>query len=130
MKPVQNSVNEEKTDGLLLQSNLEYSNSNYASASVFDNIRLRMESEDLFDERNQGDLLDSEITQPQRALQISDSHACKQSNASAPQLGSTLPLCLRDIARGHNRIHSTWRLSVIEAMFLTNQISELTRAAV
>ena len=68
MKPVQNSVNEEKTDGLLLQSNLEYSNSNYASASVFNNIRLRMESEDLFDERNQEDLLDSESTQPRRAL--------------------------------------------------------------
>jgi len=31
MKPVQNSVNEEETDSLLLQSNLEYSNSNYAS---------------------------------------------------------------------------------------------------
>jgi len=43
----------------LLQSNLEYSNSNYASTSVLNNIRLRMESEDLFDKRNQGDLLDS-----------------------------------------------------------------------
>jgi len=63
MKPVQNSDDEEETDSLLLQSNLEYSNSKYASASVFNNIRLRMESEDLFDE-NQGDLLDSETTQP------------------------------------------------------------------
>ena len=63
MKPVQqNSVDEEETDSLLLQSiNLEYSNSNYAIASVFNNIRLRMESED---ERNQGDLLDYETTQP------------------------------------------------------------------
>ena len=52
MKPVQNSDDEEETDSLLLQSNLEYSNSNYASASVFNNIRLRMESEDLFDEKN------------------------------------------------------------------------------
>jgi len=51
MKPVQNSVNEEETDSLLLQSNLEYSNSNYASTSVYN--WLRMESEDLFDERNQ-----------------------------------------------------------------------------
>ena len=72
MKPVQNSDDEEETDSLLrmLQSNLEYSNSNYASASVFNNIRLRMESEDLFDERNRGDLLDSssETTQPRRAL--------------------------------------------------------------
>ena len=61
MKPVQNSDDEEETDSLLcmLQSNLEYSNSNYASASVLNNIRLRMESEDLFDERNKGDLLDS-----------------------------------------------------------------------
>ena len=68
MKPVQNSDNEEETDSLLLQSNLEYSSSNYASASVFK--RLRMESENLFDERNQGDLLDSssETTQPQWAL--------------------------------------------------------------
>ena len=98
MKPVQNSVNKE-TDSLLLESNLEHSNSNYASASVFNNIQLRMESETFFDERNQGDLLDSETTQPRRALRISDSHACKQSNASAPQLGSTLPLCLRDIPR-------------------------------
>jgi len=51
MKPIQNSVNEEETDSLLLQSNLEYSNSNYASTSVYN--WLRMESEDLFDERNQ-----------------------------------------------------------------------------
>ena len=67
MKPVQNRDDEEETDSLLhmLQSNLEYSNSKYASASVFNNIRLRMESEDLFDERN---LLDSESTQPRRAL--------------------------------------------------------------
>jgi len=64
MKPVQNSNDEEETESLLLQSNLEYSNSNYASASVFNNIQLRMESEDLFGERNQGDLLDSETTQP------------------------------------------------------------------
>ena len=42
MKPVQNSDDEEETDSLLLQSNLEYSNSIYASASVFNNIRLRM----------------------------------------------------------------------------------------
>ena len=100
MKPVQNSVNKE-TDSLLLESNLEHSNSNYASASVFNNIQLRMELEDLFNERNQGDLIDSssKTTQPRRALRISDSHACKQSNASAPQLGSTLPLCLRDIPR-------------------------------
>ena len=34
MKPVQNSVDEEETDSLLLQSNLEYSNGNYASTSV------------------------------------------------------------------------------------------------
>ena len=72
MKPVQNSDDKEEADSLLrmLQSNLEYSNSNYASTSVLNNIRLRMESEDLFDERNQGDLLDSgsEITQPRRAL--------------------------------------------------------------
>ena len=71
MKPVQNSIDEEETESLLLQSiNLEYSNSNYASASVFNNIRLRMESEDLFDERNQGDLLDSgtKTTQPRQAL--------------------------------------------------------------
>jgi len=42
----------------MLQSNLDFdtSNNNNASASVFNNIRLRMESEDLFDERNQGDL--------------------------------------------------------------------------
>ena len=66
MKPVQNSDDEEETDSLLLQSNLEYSNSKYASASVFK--RLRMESENLFDERNQGDLLDYETTQPWRAL--------------------------------------------------------------
>ena len=66
MKPVQNSVNEEETDSLLLQSNLEYSNSNYAGTSVYN--WLRMESEDLFDERNQGDLLDYETTQPRRAL--------------------------------------------------------------
>ena len=64
MKPVQKSDDEEETDSLLLQSNLEYSNSKYASASVFNNIPLRMESEDLFDERNRGDLLDSETTQP------------------------------------------------------------------
>ena len=70
MKPVQNSDDEEETDSLLLQSNLEYTNSNYASASVLNNIWLRMESEDLFDERNQGDLLDSssEITQRRQAL--------------------------------------------------------------
>jgi len=62
MMPVRNSDDE----SLLLQSNLEYSNSNYASTSVFNNIQLRMESEDLFNERNQGDLLDSisEPTQP------------------------------------------------------------------
>jgi len=40
------------------------------------------------------------------------------------------PQCLRDVACGHNRIHSTWRLSVIEATFPTNPISELNRAAV
>ena len=69
MKPVQNSDDEE-TDSLLLQSSLEYTNSNYASTSVLNNIRLRMESEDLFDERNRGYLLDSssETTQPRRAL--------------------------------------------------------------
>ena len=50
MKPVQNSDDKEETDSLLLQSNLEYSNSNYASTSV----QLRMESEDLFNKRNQG----------------------------------------------------------------------------
>ena len=58
---------EDTTKGLhMLQSNLEYSNSNYASSLVLNNIRLRMESEDLFDERNQGDLLDSgsKTTQP------------------------------------------------------------------
>jgi len=62
MMPVRNSDDE----SLLLQSNLEYSNSNYATTSVFNNIQLRMESEDLFNERNQGDLLDSisEPTQP------------------------------------------------------------------
>jgi len=66
MKPVQNSDDKEETDSLPLQSSLEYSNSNYASASVLNNIRLRMELEDLFDERNQGDLLDSssKTTQP------------------------------------------------------------------
>ena len=65
MKPVQNSNDKEETDSLPLQSNLEYSNSNYASASVLNNKRLRME-QDLFDERNQGDLLDSssKTTQP------------------------------------------------------------------
>ena len=69
MMPVQNSDDDEETDSLLLQSiNLEYSNSNYASAPVFNNIRLRMESEELFDERNQGDLLNSVTTQPRRAL--------------------------------------------------------------
>jgi len=51
MKPIQNSDDEEETDSLLLQSNLEYSNSKYASASGFNNIWLRMESEDLFDEK-------------------------------------------------------------------------------
>ena len=91
MKPVQNSDDEGETDSLLLQSSLEYSNSNYASASVLNNVRLRMESEDLFDERNQGDLLDSssETTQPRRALTESGSDS--QSNGSAPQLGSTRP---------------------------------------
>ena len=61
MKPVQNSDDEEETDSLLLQSN---------SASVLNNILLRMEQEDLFNERNQGDLLDSssETTQPRRVL--------------------------------------------------------------
>jgi len=51
MKPVQNSDDEE---GLLLQSHLEYSNCNYTIASVFnkDYIRLRMESDDHFDEIN------------------------------------------------------------------------------
>jgi len=34
MEPVQNNEEEEETDSLLLQSNLEYSNSNYSSASV------------------------------------------------------------------------------------------------
>jgi len=71
MMPVQNSDDDEETDSLLLQSiNLEYSNSNYASTSVFNNIQLRMESEDLFNERNQGDLLDSssKTTQPRQAL--------------------------------------------------------------
>ena len=67
MKPVQNSDDEEETDSLPLQSNLEHSNSNCASASVFNNIRLRMELEGLFDEGNQGDLLHSK-TQPRRAL--------------------------------------------------------------
>ena len=88
MKPVQNSDDEGETDSLLLQSNLEYSNSNYATASVL-NVRLGMESEDLFDERNQGDLLDSssETTQPRRAQTESGSDS--QSNGSAPQLGST-----------------------------------------
>ena len=66
MKPVQNSIDEEEIESLLLQSiNLEYSNSKYASASVFNNIRLRIESED---KRNQGDLPDYETTQPQRLL--------------------------------------------------------------
>jgi len=67
MMPVQNSDDDEETDSLLLQSiNLEYSNSNYASTSVFNNIQLRMELEDLFNERNQGDLIDSssKTTQP------------------------------------------------------------------
>jgi len=36
-------------------------------------------------------------------------------------------LCLSDVACGHSRIHGTWHLSVIEAMFLTNQISELNK---
>ena len=71
MMPVQNSDDDEETDSLLLQSiNLEYSNSNYASTSVFNNIQLRMELEDLFNERNQGDLIDSssKTTQPRQAL--------------------------------------------------------------
>ena len=35
------------------------------------------------------------------------------------------------IACGHNRIHGgTWHLSVIDATFLTDQISELSRATV
>ena len=84
MKPVQNSDDKEETDSLLLQSNLEYSNSKYASASVFNNIWLRMASEEAktivtsvnaqmrlfsstfisfdFDERNQGDVFDYETT--------------------------------------------------------------------
>ena len=119
MKPVQNSIDEEEIESLLLQSiNLEYSNSKYASASVFNNIRLRIESED---KRNQGDY--STTTTADRK-QISDAHACEQSNGSAPQLGSTrtlplclwtLPLCLCDIAHRHNRIHGMWCLLVMEA---------------
>ena len=66
MEPVQNNEEEEETDSLLLQSNLEYSNSNYASASVFN--RLRMELEDPFHIRNKGDLLDYETTQPRQML--------------------------------------------------------------
>jgi len=58
MKPV--ATDPCRRGGLLLQSiNLEHSNSNYASAKVFNNIRLRIELED---ERYQGDLLDYKTT--------------------------------------------------------------------
>ena len=77
----------------MLQSNLEYSNSNYASTSVFnkDYVWLRMESEDLFDKRNQGDLLGYETT---RVLTVSGLVVHVRAVQWSPlQLGSTLPQC-------------------------------------
>jgi len=87
-----------------------------------------MESEDLFDKQNQGDLLDYKTTQPRRVLTESGLVTCVQAVKWLRPL--TPPQCLCDVARGHNRIHGMWYLSVIEATFLTNQIPGLNRAAV